>query len=611
MSACSVLEVSALLRQSNTSVISSDSRELSPLSIKQDSTASLTSSTSPFLLLSSGTHDEEQQQETWKERSNTTVRVFMTSVYNSVFEKISERLSARCKLGGVNLVIERDPKKVASCDVIIGDRHSAKSMSCALRAAPPRSAGQDAPLLNFFESAEKLTLKVSMARLLQDNAVTAAFSPITFVLVPQQQQQQNQDDSTTIIEAQQQKQEMSATVPLAESAQNSTNAGAGAGKRRASALPTKAMRMAMAAAKTGVAVNADDRAALAAAMKANPTATWIAKPTAGKGGVGCFLSRDLNELLNHVETFNPATAPSHSVRYGKSSPSSAQHTAKDDDDDDDEEQPQQQSAAASTAPAGATKKSSRSKFVVQEYIEKPLLVYDRKFDIRVWTALSSSAAGEFVVHVFSEGSCRLASAPYKGVENLENPFEHITNHDLQKHAATGYGDLCPGNEMWYGRLAPILQERYERRVEELRARHGALLSEIAKYTLKSAAVNDDGDEKKNSAIFEEFVRPQLHHIIIQSFLAARSFLQVSPGFGHKVHQLFGFDMIVDEELNVKLLEINGAPGTAQCLLQPFVDGAIDHLIAPHSTVLKTMLAPWELLSQDSRMGTWSQIFSAV
>jgi len=49
-----------------------------------------------------------------------------------------------------------------------------------------------------------------------------------------------------------------------------------------------------------------------------------------------------------------------------------------------------------------------STFIIQKYIERPLLVNKRKFDIRVWVALTQ----DMDMYFFKEGYLRTSSQPY-------------------------------------------------------------------------------------------------------------------------------------------------------------------------------------------------------
>ena len=66
-------------------------------------------------------------------------------------------------------------------------------------------------------------------------------------------------------------------------------------------------------------------------------------------------------------------------------------------------------------------------FIIQKYIERPLLVNQRKFDIRVWVALTQ----DMDVYFFREGYLRTSSQPYSmNAQNLDDDFVHLTNNAI-------------------------------------------------------------------------------------------------------------------------------------------------------------------------------------
>ena len=98
--------------------------------------------------------------------------------------------------------------------------------------------------------------------------------------------------------------------------------------------------------------------------------------------------------------------------------------------------------ASSPKLAAAPKNSSvqyvmrHNTFVIQKYIERPLLIHGRKFDIRVWVLVSQTMDAYF----FREGYLRLSSTPFdlNDTTNVENQFMHLTNYAVQKFSQS-YG----------------------------------------------------------------------------------------------------------------------------------------------------------------------------
>ena len=82
-----------------------------------------------------------------------------------------------------------------------------------------------------------------------------------------------------------------------------------------------------------------------------------------------------------------------------------------------------------------------NKFVIQKYVEKPLLIDNRKFDIRVWVLLDHNMN----LHFFQEGYIRLSSEPFNLNENqIEDKYIHLTNNAIQKDGKN-YGKHESGN----------------------------------------------------------------------------------------------------------------------------------------------------------------------
>ena len=62
-------------------------------------------------------------------------------------------------------------------------------------------------------------------------------------------------------------------------------------------------------------------------------------------------------------------------------------------------------------------------FIIQKYIEKPLLIRRRKFDIRVWVLVNQ----DMEVFFFKEGYLRTSGSEYK-LDDCDDPFVHLTNN---------------------------------------------------------------------------------------------------------------------------------------------------------------------------------------
>jgi hypothetical protein len=64
-------------------------------------------------------------------------------------------------------------------------------------------------------------------------------------------------------------------------------------------------------------------------------------------------------------------------------------------------------------------------FVIQKYLEKPLLIDSRKFDIRLWVLISHDQK----CYLFREGYIRMSSYQYTiSKDSIQHPYIHLTNN---------------------------------------------------------------------------------------------------------------------------------------------------------------------------------------
>jgi len=84
--------------------------------------------------------------------------------------------------------------------------------------------------------------------------------------------------------------------------------------------------------------------------------------------------------------------------------------------------------------------------IIQKYIEKPLLIHNRKFDIRVYGMLTSTF-GTHKGYFYEDGYIRTSSVEFD-LEDLGNRFIHLTNDAVQKKS-DDYGKFENGNKVSY------------------------------------------------------------------------------------------------------------------------------------------------------------------
>lgn len=95
--------------------------------------------------------------------------------------------------------------------------------------------------------------------------------------------------------------------------------------------------------------------------------------------------------------------------------------------------------------------SGRHDWILQKYLEKPLLLWGRKFDIRIWVMVTD----KFDIYQYSDGYLRTSSEAFTTDLDTKpgshNKMVHLTNYCMQKHSRN-LGKYEDGNTLSYDDL---------------------------------------------------------------------------------------------------------------------------------------------------------------
>ena len=184
-------------------------------------------------------------------------------------------------------------------------------------------------------------------------------------------------------------------------------------------------------------------------------------------------------------------------------------------------------------------------WVVSEYMERPLLLQpgNRKFDWRIWVLLMP----DYTIRLYREGVLRTCSVAFS-LEDLSDEFSHLSNHCIQEKAPN-FGEFgLPTNEMFYAEWDKLLSLSHP-----------------------DGAPNSAG----NGSVLYNCLLPQAKTIVIETLRSVRETLSCDPEFTHvKAFNVFGFDLMVDADLVVKLIEVNSSPAVAETLLPKLADDLV-------------------------------------
>lgn len=97
-------------------------------------------------------------------------------------------------------------------------------------------------------------------------------------------------------------------------------------------------------------------------------------------------------------------------------------------------------------------------FIVQKYIEKPLLVDGRKFDIR-WYGLLTSINGRKKGYFYQGGYLRTSSAEFD-LEDIEDKYVHLTNDAIQSRCEE-YGRHETWNKLSFLEFEKYLEQNHK------------------------------------------------------------------------------------------------------------------------------------------------------
>ncbi|UJR23876.1 hypothetical protein I4U23_026848 [Adineta vaga] len=206
-------------------------------------------------------------------------------------------------------------------------------------------------------------------------------------------------------------------------------------------------------------------------FKKNPDTTWIMKPAARAQGKGIFLFRKLQDITAWRKG-------EYMTAYDK----------------------EQNREAVET-------------YVVQRYLDNPYLIGGKKFDIRIYTLVTSY--NPLRVWLYREGFARLSGTRYTS-ESIEDTYVHITNNAVQK-TAPNY-DPDKGYKWSMGRVRQYLT-----------AKHG------------------------HDAVDVMF--KQMDDIFIKS---VQSVQKIMINDKH-CFELYGYDILLDGNLKPWLIETNASP----------------------------------------------------
>ncbi|KAG7391969.1 Protein monoglycylase ttll8 [Phytophthora pseudosyringae] len=218
-------------------------------------------------------------------------------------------------------------------------------------------------------------------------------------------------------------------------------------------------------------------------------------------------------------------------------------------------------------------------WVAQKYIENPLLLCKRKFDIRQWVLVT----GWDPLTVWFNDNCylRFSSEEYS-MDDLSDQYVHLTNNSIQKYSdkfndvyATDDGEMQVEGNMWH--------------------------SDDFKTFLST--------KMRKPEVWDAHMHPRMKEIVVQSLQCVQDQVQ------HRGNscELFGYDFMVDENLTPWLIEVNSSPACdySTPIAQRYVESGLSGIIkvvVDHREYEQKKRAPGLMEKPDT--GCWQRIHKA-
>ncbi|KAK9844977.1 hypothetical protein WJX74_009214 [Apatococcus lobatus] len=157
-------------------------------------------------------------------------------------------------------------------------------------------------------------------------------------------------------------------------------------------------------------------------------------------------------------------------------------------------------------------------WVVQKYIERPLVIRNRKFDIRLWVLVTE--VSPLTIWLYKDCYLRFCAEDYS-LEDIGNVYSHLSNNCIARQSEHFEAEDVASGNMWH-------------------------CQEFASF-LDSAQSQPD--------LWATHLWPQLQQIVLASLSCALDSLEER----RSSHELFGYDFVIDESLKAWLIEVNSSP----------------------------------------------------
>ena len=171
-------------------------------------------------------------------------------------------------------------------------------------------------------------------------------------------------------------------------------------------------------------------------------------------------------------------------------------------------------------------------FVIQKYVSNPLLIHRHKFDLRLYVLVTCFNPLE--AWLYKEGFARFCCVPYSSEkDDMHDKYIHLTNSSVQQNLFQDSEFSLPDC------LSPLISD------DPLLSLPGG-----SKHSLKYLQTKFEDYGIKWEAIWQK-----IRNAVLAALFSAQGKIPFQPNS----FELFGFDVMIDADLKVWLLEVNASP----------------------------------------------------
>ncbi|CAK59037.1 unnamed protein product (macronuclear) [Paramecium tetraurelia] len=157
-------------------------------------------------------------------------------------------------------------------------------------------------------------------------------------------------------------------------------------------------------------------------------------------------------------------------------------------------------------------------YVAMKYIENPLIIKNRKFDIRQWILVTELVP--LKIYFYNECYVRFSAEEFD-IDQFQNRFAHLTNNAIAKYSQKFHKSEIKGN-MW-------TQDDFQQ------------------YLI----------EEFGWDVFGEKIQPKFKEIVINSLRCCSDQLKNRK----RSFEVYGYDFMIDDQFNSWLIEVNMSPSS--------------------------------------------------